>query len=61
MEQESQSHSQPPLEELLQKYIDSFTEKEMQAYLIAKDHLGMSFILEKCNGFLKWKAKNGYQ
>lgn len=59
MEQESQT--QPPLEELLQKYIDSFTEKEMQAYLIAKEHLTMSFTLEKSNGFLKWKTKNGYK
>ncbi len=48
-------------EELLQKYIDSFTEKERMAYLIAKEHLTMSFNLEKSNGFLKWKAKNEYK
>lgn len=53
--------NQPPTEELLQKYIDSFNEKERMAYLIAKEHLTMSFNLEKSNGFLKWKSKNGYK
>jgi len=53
--------NQPSTEELLQKYIDSFTEKERMAYLIAKEHLTMSFNLEKSNGFLKWKSKNGYK
>ncbi len=53
--------NQPPIEELLQKYIDSFNEKERMAYLIAKEHLTMSFNLEKSNGFLKWKSKNGYK
>lgn len=53
--------NQPSTEELLQKYIDSFNEKERMAYLIAKEHLTMSFNLEKSNGFLKWKSKNGYK
>ena len=48
-------------EELLQKYIESFTEKERMAYLIAKEHLTMSFNLEKSNGYLKWKAKHGHK
>jgi hypothetical protein len=29
-------------------------EKETQAYLIAKGHLGTSFTLEKSNGYLSW-------
>lgn len=48
-------------EELLQTYIDSLSEKETKAYLIAKSHLTMSFTLEKSNGFLNWKIKNGYK
>lgn len=60
MEKESNSQQQPPVEELLQKYVDSFTEKERMAYLIAKEHLTMSFNLEKSNGYIKWKSKNGY-
>jgi hypothetical protein len=30
------------------------SEKEKQAYEIAKDHLGSLFNIEKTNGFLKW-------
>jgi hypothetical protein len=40
-----------------ESYIKSFTEKEMKAYLIAKDHLGTSFQLEKSNGYLEWKKE----
>ena len=38
-----------------QLYLESLTPKEKKAYFIAKDHLGMSFDLEKSNGFLEWK------
>jgi len=38
-------------------YIEQLSEKERQAYEIAKDHLGMSFDLSKSNGFLKWRKK----
>jgi hypothetical protein len=38
-------------------YIESLSEKEMKAYIIAKSHLGSSFSLEKSVGFLKWKKK----
>jgi hypothetical protein len=44
-----------PIEE---KYIKTLSEKEYKAYLIAKSHLGMSFQIEKSNGFLKWKKEN---
>jgi hypothetical protein len=43
----------------VKQYIESFTPKEMQAYLIAKSHLGSSFSLYKSVGFLQWKKKNG--
>ena len=42
---------------LLDQYIQSMTEKEIQAYHIAKDHLGSSFDLGKSLGFIQWKAK----
>lgn len=35
-------------------YLQSLSPKEFKAYLIAKNHLGMSFDLEKSIGFLKW-------
>lgn len=47
------------MEKLLEQYIASFTPKEMQAYLIAKSHLGSSFSLYKSVGFLQWKKKQG--
>lgn len=43
----------------LEQYIESFTAKEKQAYLIAKSHLGSSFSLYKSVGFLQWKKKQG--
>jgi hypothetical protein len=47
----------PPLENLLQIYLESLNEKEKMAYNIAKSHLGSSFCLEKSNGFIQWKKK----
>jgi hypothetical protein len=49
------SPTPPSLIEELNSYITTLDEKEMKAYLIAKDHLGSSFQLEKSNGFLRWK------
>jgi hypothetical protein len=43
------------LDKLMQAYLDTLTEKEKQGYHIAKEHLGMSFQLEKSVGFLAWK------
>jgi len=40
-----------------QLYLESLNEKEMKSYLIAKEHLGTSFQLEKSVGFLKWEKK----
>jgi len=38
-------------------YIQSFTEKERKAYLIAKSHLMSSFSLKKSNGFIQFGNK----
>ena len=42
----------------LDQYIQTLDEKELKAYHIARDHLGMSFQLEKSNGYLNWKKDN---
>ena len=39
------------------EYVNSFNENEKKAYEIAKNHLGMSFDLEKSIGFQAWKQK----
>lgn len=41
----------------VQKFLKSLNEKEYKSYLIAKDHLGPIFNVEKTNGFLAWKKK----
>jgi len=53
----SETATNKTLEELLQLYIHSLSEKELMAYNIAKAHLGSSFSLEKSNGFLKWRKE----
>jgi hypothetical protein len=45
------------LDKLMKTYLDTLSEKEKQGYHIAKEHLGMSFQLEKSVGFLNWKEK----
>ena len=50
----SKEISQEKLEEL---YLQSFSERERQGYLIAKDHLGMSYRTDKSIGFNEWKNK----
>ena len=47
------------LTQLKEMYVDSLSAKEKKAYLIARDHLGMSFTLEKSVGFLQWKKTLG--
>lgn len=44
-------------QELMKLYLESLNEKEYKSYLIAQSHLGMSFQLEKSNGFIKWKKE----
>jgi len=43
---------------LQEQYLDTLSEKERKAYEIAKDHLGMSFQLEKSVGYIKWIKTN---
>jgi hypothetical protein len=45
-------------QELIQQYLASLTPKQYKAYEIAKNHLTMSFQIEKSNGFLGWVKKN---
>ena len=45
---------QTDFQKLVDEYIMTLNEKEYKAYLIAKDHLGDSFQMEKSNGFLEW-------
>lgn len=40
---------------MIKEYLESLSEKEKKAYEIAKSHLGMSFQIEKSNGYLKYK------
>ena len=44
--------------ELIEQYVSTLSEKELQAYHIAKKLLGMSSQVEKSNGYLQWKKKN---
>jgi hypothetical protein len=42
-------------EQLHADYLSSLNDRELKAYYIAKDHLGMSFTMDRSNGFRKWK------
>ena len=42
--------------DLEKEYLESLNEKELQAYNIAKNHLGESYSLAKSNGFLEFVA-----
>ena len=41
----------------LKSFLEQLSIKERRAYEIAKNHLGMSFQLEKSVGYLKWKTQ----
>lgn len=43
---------------IVTKYMKSMNEKEKKGYEIAKNHLGMSFQIEKSNGFIEWKKNH---
>jgi len=47
--------TKPNEQSYLEQYIKTLDEKELKAYHIARDHLGMSFQLEKSIGYLAWK------
>lgn len=44
-------------EELFSLYLSSLNDRELKAYHIAKDHLGMSFTMERSNGYRQWKKE----
>ena len=46
--------SSKTLKTLQEQYLDTLSEKEKKSYEIAKEHLGMSFQLDKSVGYLKW-------
>ena len=50
-----------PLEALFPLYLSSLNDRELKAYYIAKDHLGMSFTMERSNGFRQWKKAHDEQ
>jgi len=50
----SQSNS---IDQLLEMYMQTLSEKERRAYMIAKSHLGSSFDLSKSVGFVSWKSR----
>jgi len=54
-------HTQPSQTELEQEYIESLDEKQLQAYHIAKNHLGESYTLVKSNGYLEFLKKRESQ
>jgi len=45
------------INEIQEKYVQSLNEMEKQGYIIAKEHLGSSFSLEKSIGFKEWLKK----
>jgi hypothetical protein len=38
-------------------YLETLNDREMKAYFIAKEHLGMTFHLQKSNGYREWQKK----
>jgi hypothetical protein len=53
----SSSVAKETLEELSTLYLATLNDRELQAYHIAVDHLGMSFTMERSNGFREWKKE----
>lgn len=45
------------LQEEIIQYLDTMENRQIKAYLIAKDHLGSSFNIFKSNGYKEWKHK----
>lgn len=44
-------------EEQKSLYLATLNDRELQAYHIAVSHLGMSFTMERSNGFRQWKRE----
>jgi hypothetical protein len=58
MENPDSVKSSKTLKTLQDQYLDTLSEKEKKSYEIAKEHLGMSFQLDKSVGYLKWLKSN---
>ena len=54
MENPDSVKSLKTLKTLQDQYLETLSEKERKSYEIAKEHLGMSFQLDKSVGYLKW-------
>uniref|UniRef100_A0A6C0I4I3 Uncharacterized protein n=1 Tax=viral metagenome TaxID=1070528 RepID=A0A6C0I4I3_9ZZZZ len=50
-------HQKGDREQELKDYFESMSEKERKAYEIAKDHLGMSYQVEKSIAFIAYCKK----
>jgi hypothetical protein len=48
----------PEKQKMIFDYLNSLDEINKKGYIIAFDHLGSSFNIEKSNGFIKWCQKN---
>ena len=48
----------PEIQMQIIKYLSTFNIIEKKAYMIAKQHLGMSFNLIKSNGYIDWIKNN---
>jgi len=46
------------LQELTPLYLATLNDRELQAFHIAVSHLGMSFSMERSNGFRQWKKEH---
>ena len=55
--QNNENNKNRRIKELMKKYVESFSEKELEAYKIAQEHLKTSFSLEKSIGFRKYLKK----
>jgi DNA-directed RNA polymerase specialized sigma subunit len=53
-EQTSHKTSEQILEEQIQEYISTLSEREKIVLEIAKEHLQSSFCIERSVGFIKW-------
>jgi len=38
----------------IEQYMETFSERELRGYAIAKSHFGKSIQIEKSNGYQKW-------
>lgn len=56
---ENITEQQDQMDKWMEEYVASLSAKELKAYHIAKSHLGMSFDLQKSNGFLEFLDSKG--